>query len=203
MVLAGFGGYALLMVVPTLPAAILEPIAATIDPPHLDTARRGREASGASAGAAITRLAIPSINLDTAVVVARLVEHDGLSTWDVPNFVAGHAEGTAGAGQAGNAVVVGHVISLTHGKVFEHLDRVGPGDRVEVWDGEHQFAYRVVGTQAVARTDVSVLDADARAGLTLITCAGAWLPTVWDYSERLVVRAELDETTGPSARSRS
>ena len=27
--------------------------------------------------------------------------------------------------------------------------------------------------------------------VTLVTCTGAWLPTVWDYAERLVVRAEL------------
>ena len=29
------------------------------------------------------------------------------------------------------------------------------------------------------------------ASLTLITCTGLWLPTIWDYTERLVVRADL------------
>jgi len=29
--------------------------------------------------------------------------------------------------------------------------------------------------------------------VSLITCTGVWLPTIWDYTERLVVRAELTQ----------
>jgi sortase (surface protein transpeptidase) len=35
------------------------------------------------------------------------------------------------------------------------------------------------------------MDSTPSPTLTLITCSGAWLPTVWDYSQRLIVRADL------------
>ncbi len=43
----------------------------------------------------------------------------------------------------------------------------------------------------VTRTDTDVLAATGTPTLTLITCAGAWLPLTWDYAERFVVTAEL------------
>src|SRR5205807_10290700 len=55
----------------------------------------------------ITHVAINSIKLDTDVVPAPYSEADG-GTWEIPKFVAGHAEYTAGAGQRGNAVLFGH-----------------------------------------------------------------------------------------------
>ena len=122
---------------------------------------------------------------------APLVEHDGLRTWDVPKFVAGHAEGSAGAGESGNAIVIGHVTSLTLGHVFEHLDGVSSGDVVSVFGADRRFDYRVREVRDVARTDVAVLDPSTTPTLTLITCSGLWLPTVGDYNQRLVVTAEL------------
>jgi sortase (surface protein transpeptidase) len=53
------------------------------------------------------------------------------------------------------------------------------------------FAYSVVSTQRVPRTDQSVLEPGRVPAISLITCTGVWLPTIWDYTERLVVRAEL------------
>ena len=64
-------------------------------------------------------------------------------TWDVPKFVAGHAEGSAGAGESGNAIVIGHVTSLTLGHVFEHLDGVSSGDVLSVFGADRRFDYRV------------------------------------------------------------
>ena len=52
-------------------------------------------------------------------------------------------------------------------------------------------AYRVVDVRKVWRTDISVLEPTESPSVTLITCAGMWLPGVWDYAQRLVVRAEL------------
>jgi sortase A len=126
-------------------------------------------------------------------VPAPLAEHDGASTWDVPKFVAGHAEGSAGAGETGNAIVIGHVTSMSLGSVFEHVDRIRASDRVVVFSANRSFEYRVSDARDVSRTDVSVLDPTPTPSLTLITCSGLWLPTIGDYTQRRVVRAELQE----------
>jgi sortase A len=108
----------------------------------------------------------------------------------VPPFVVGHAEGTAGAGAAGNAVLMGHITSRNLGNVFINLDKVQVGDMLAVFSGDRQFDYRVVEVKAVPRTDVSVVEPTGKPTVTLITCTGTWLPLISDYSHRLVVRAE-------------
>lgn len=138
----------------------------------------------------ITRVVAPRIGLDAEVVPSRLVEKDGGITWEVPKFKAGHAERTAGAGQPGNAVLLGHVDSLNSGNVFKDLDQVRVGDLVQVYSGPRRFDYTVVDSRSVQRTDVSVLAATATPSVSLLTCTGTWNPLIWDYPERLVVRAE-------------
>lgn len=151
----------------------------------------GGLADAAPGGQPITRIEIPAIGLAADVVEANLVAVDGGQTWQVPAFKVGHAQGTAGAGEAGNAVLLGHVTSLRSGNVFQDLDRVHVGDTVHVFSESQQFAYEVVDTTAVSRTDNSVLQPTQVPSISLITCTGVWLPTIWDYTERLVVHAEL------------
>jgi len=138
----------------------------------------------------ITGLRIASINLETEVVVAEFSEQDG-GTWFVPRFKAGHAEFTAGAGEIGNAVLFGHVTSLSLGNVFEQLHRVHRGDTIEVFSNDRLYDYQVTELRTVSRTDISVLDPTDVPAISLITCTGAWLPQLHDYAERLVVRGEL------------
>jgi LPXTG-site transpeptidase (sortase) family protein len=196
LLVTGLGGFALLMAAPLLPADLVQPVAATVlrevpRAPDLDPALATTTTTLQDTRGAITRLAISSIELDTRVVPAQIVEHDGAITWDVPKFVAGHAEGTAGAGEPGTSVLIGHVTSLTLGNVFEHLDRVKPGALVRVWTAQRTYHYRVTDVRNVPRTDLAVLEAAATPTLSIITCSGVWLPTIWDFTERLVVRAEL------------
>ena len=139
----------------------------------------------------ITRVAIPRIWLDAEVVPAKFIQRDGGTTWEIPAFKAGHAEYTAGAGEAGNAILLGHVTSRSLGNVFQHLDRAQVGDLIHAFSGDRQFDYRVVDVRSVSRTDVSVLVTTPVASVSLFTCTGLWLPHIWDYTERLVVRAEL------------
>ena len=141
----------------------------------------------------ITRVAIPSISLDAASVPAQLIKRGGSITWEVPSFKIGHAQDTAGAGRAGNAVLVGHVTSRNMGNVFEHLGQVRVGDVVQAFNAQQRFDYRVVKVRTVSRADVSVVETTATPSLTLLTCTGAWLPLLNDYAERLAVRAELVE----------
>src|SRR6185436_10800942 len=112
----------------------------------------------------------------------------------IPAFRVGHAEMTAGAGGPGNAVLLGHVSSRAVGNVFHNLDRVRVGDKIYVSSGDEQFEYRVVDVHAVDRRDASVLRPTETPSVSLITCAGLWLPLVNDYAQRLVVKAELAAT---------
>jgi LPXTG-site transpeptidase (sortase) family protein len=142
----------------------------------------------------ITHVGIDSIDLSVDVVAAGLIERDGGLTWEVPAFKVGHAEGTAGAGQIGNGVLLGHVTSLRSGNVFQDLDRVQVGDAIGISADDNQFEYRVVSKMHVPRSDTSVAEQGDVSAVSLITCTGMWLPTIWDYTERLVVRAELVHT---------
>jgi LPXTG-site transpeptidase (sortase) family protein len=141
----------------------------------------------------ITRIEIPAIDLASDVVPAGLVERDGGLTWEVPAFKVGHAASTAGAGQRGNAVLLGHVTSIRSGNVFQDLARVQVGQTVRVFAETRQFEYTVVSSAHVGRTDSSVLEQSSTPAISLVTCTGVWLPTIWDYTERLVVRAELSQ----------
>lgn len=139
----------------------------------------------------ITHVRVEQIGLDVDVVPARLIERDAGTTWEVPAFRVGHAEWTAGAGEPGNAVLLGHVTSVRSGNVFHDLDKVEIGDVVEVFAEDQRFDYRISEVARVPRDASDVLEQGTQASVTLITCTGVWLPTIWDYTERLVVRAEL------------
>jgi LPXTG-site transpeptidase (sortase) family protein len=142
---------------------------------------------------AITHLEVERIGLSADVVPAQLVERNGATTWEVPAFKVGHAEATAGAGAPGNAVLLGHVTSVRSGNVFRDLEQMQVGDAVQIYSESDHFDYRVVDVERVQRTDAQVLEQGLTPTVSLITCTGIWLPTIWDYTERLVVRAELAE----------
>ena len=182
--------------IPSLPAPVrdlaipleLPQIAGVTDRQMTDTAVPDEVSTATTP---ITGIKAPAIGLDSEVIPAPLAEVYGAMTWEVPPFRVGHAEGTAGAGEKGNAVLMGHVISRTLGNVFQHIDDLQPGDRLSLFSDEREFIYKVTDVRAVSRTDVSVVDSTGTPSVTLITCTGVWLTDLQDYSERLVVRAEL------------
>ena len=142
----------------------------------------------------ITRLLIPTLDLEAPVAPAPFLDDAAGGTWSVPQDRAGHADGSAGAGQPGNAVLFGHVSWNNRPGVFAQLHRLQPGDAIDVF-AEADTApirYRVAARGSVTPTDASPVDPTPRPALTLITCDGLWLPLVWDYTHRLVVRAHLE-----------
>jgi LPXTG-site transpeptidase (sortase) family protein len=143
----------------------------------------------------IDHITIPSIGLDAGVVQAALIEKDGALTWDIPKQKAGHAEGTAGAGALGNAVLLGHVDSIRSGDVFRDLEKVEVGQLITVRSGSTAYTYEVVEAKVVDRADTSMVQTTQTSSITLFTCHGQWLPTIWDYTHRFVVRADLREIT--------
>jgi LPXTG-site transpeptidase (sortase) family protein len=97
-------------------------------------------------------------------------------------------------GQPGNALMNGHVDWWTGSAVFTRLSQLRPGDMITVvrGDGTH-LRFKVTGRRVVtADARVASLFAPSRvASLTLITCTGAWDPSILSATHRLLVSAVL------------
>jgi LPXTG-site transpeptidase (sortase) family protein len=141
------------------------------------------------------RLAIPSIKLDTPVQQGGIVpDAQGNPIWQTLPFVAVHyGDLTALVGAHGNAVIAGHVVTLSEGNVFRFLYQLDLDDQIQVWDDrqrEHDF--HVVDVKLVPPDDTSVMAATPDPTLTLITCGGTFDPVKREFSERLIVTAKPD-----------
>ena len=141
-------------------------------------ATRAAYAAGHVAVAApLTRMRIPALDIDTVVV-------EGV-TKGALRAGAGHYPTTPLPGHDGNVAIAGH--RTTYGQPFRHLDRLAVGDTIELVTPVGAFTYRVMRPPfVVAPTDISVLQQDARALLTLTTCH-----PVDSARDRLVVQAVL------------
>ena len=115
---------------------------------------------------------------------APVVQGDG---WEQLKKGVGQHIGTANPGEAGNLVVSAH--NDIFGELFRDLDRLQPGDEVQVSTATREYLYRVTGLEIVEPTDVSVMDPTARPTITLISC----YPYLVD-NQRIVVFAELVES---------
>lgn len=102
------------------------------------------------------------------------------------------ADGTV-PGDVGPAVVAGHVDSPTGPAVFDRLDELEPGDRVEVERDDGEVAVFVVDrAEVVAKDDfptASVYGPTPDAQLRLITCDGPYVRSSGGYQDNLVVYA--------------
>ncbi len=127
-----------------------------------------------------TRIAIPRLGIDTAVV--RLDVAGG--AWQVPSFAAGYLANGPWPGHSGNEAIAGH--DDVDGAVFRRLGEVQPGDIVSVSAGGQAYRYRITALRAVSPGSVDVLRPTRAATLTLITCAPYGIDT-----QRLVARAVL------------
>ena len=101
----------------------------------------------------------------------------------------GHYPGTAMPGERGNCVVAGHRNHvLAH--ALRHLDKIEPGDTIEITYNSTVLVYEVVQTMVVNPDEVWVMGSKVLPGkthvLTVITCTPVFNPT-----QRLIVHAAL------------
>ncbi len=139
------------------------------------------------------RLAIPAIKLDTVVKQGGIVvDAAGKPAWQTLPFVAVHyGDLTSLIGAPGNAVIAGHVVTLTEGNVFRFLYKLDVDDQIQVWDDrQHEHDFRVVDVKLVPPSDTSVMAPTPDQTLTLITCGGSFDPVKREFSDRLVVTAK-------------
>ena len=138
------------------------------------------------------RLEIPSIKVDTEVKPAGIVTgNDGQPEWETLPFVAAHYDLLGPVGAPGNAVISGHVVTLSMGNVFRDLHQVKLGEPIEVFTGDSHFRYRVEEIKVVRPDAVEVMAPSEDARLTVITCTGAFDPRTRTFSDRLVVVGKL------------
>jgi sortase A len=126
-------------------------------------------------------LHIAKIGLDKVIV-------EGTTTDDLRQG-PGHYTGTPLPGEAGNASIAGH--RTTYGAPFYNLDRLSPGDPIQVTTVQGAFTYRVTRTLIVDPGDTAVVASTATPELTLTTCNPRF-----SAAQRLVVHAAL--TTAPA-----
>jgi sortase A len=78
---------------------------------------------------------------------------------------AGHVPGTPSPGGDGNVVIAAHRDTF-----FRTLERVVPGDRIQIVTATWRHAYIVESTEVVDPNETRVLESRGRRELTLITC---------------------------------
>ncbi|MFG1673377.1 class F sortase [Micromonospora sp. NPDC049282] len=140
------------------------------------------------------RIAIPRIGVDADVVPVATDDNGAL---EVPPLerpeVAGWYRPGPAPGQAGNAVLVGHVDSQRGPAVFFDLGRLRPGDTVRVVRADGRTAaFTVDGVGAYPKDRFPterVYGGGGTSRLRLITCGGRFNPRTGSYPDNIVVFA--------------
>ena len=95
----------------------------------------------------------------------------------------GHIRGTALPGQPGNVGIAGHRDTL-----FRPLRNIRQNDVILLTTLQGEYRYRVVTTEIVSPTDVSVLSSGGQEVLTLVTCYPFYF--IGAAPDRFIVRAK-------------
>ena len=140
-----------------------------------------------------TRLIIPSLGVNAEV---EPVGDDAQGHMAAPSRAerVGWYQPGAMPGDAGNAVLDGHLDWTTGPAVFWHLARLGPGDEVSVQRADGSQVKFVVDSKAVFPFNASPPGLFTNVGppaLVLVTCYGPWDRQNGTYADRLVVHAAL------------
>lgn len=142
------------------------------------------------------RLLIPKISVDapfTKLAIGPTGQLQPPPAADT-NLVGWYAKGVS-PGEAGTAIVAGHVDTATSAAVFAELGELRKGDvfHVERADGR-RASFMVDSAETFAKDDFPsrrVYGDTAQAQVRLITCAGDYDRTARDYTDNLVVFAHL------------
>ncbi|MFE3168088.1 class F sortase [Streptomyces sp. NPDC059224] len=158
--------------------------------------RQARQTGEALSRSAPTRLLIPKIAVDAPFTTLTLAPSGQLEPPPAAdtNLVGWYAEGPA-PGEAGTAIIAGHVDTKISAAVFVRLAELEPGDGFSVLRADGTKADFVVDSaDTFAKDDFPserVYADTNRPEVRLITCAGDYDHDAKDYTENLVVFAHL------------
>jgi sortase A len=123
------------------------------------------------------RLVIPAIGVSDVFV-------QGTGSADLRKG-PGHYPATPLPGERGTVAIAGH--RTTYGAPFRNVDKLDPGDRIELRMPYARFTYRVERTKIVPPTELSVTDRVAHDRLVLSACH-----PLYSAAQRIIVFARLD-----------
>jgi sortase (surface protein transpeptidase) len=142
-------------------------------------------------GPAPSRVRIPAIGVDSPLEALHLDTTGALAPPSKYQDAGWYADGTP-PGDVGPAVIAGHIDSKTGPAVFYRLDRLRPGDLVEVARGGHWLGFRVVAIDRYPKKafpTAAVYGPTPDPQLRLITCGGAFDRARKSYVDNTVVYA--------------
>lgn len=161
-------------------------------------------------GSPATRLQIPKLHMDLAVVAAGIYSYQQnnqiVSDWTIPFNAAGHLTTTVQPGEIGNAVISGHHNLVAPDKfglgVFAGLWNLAIGDeihvdtadgKVQLWRVKETFPIKEGGEPLAVRIrHAQQIMADTPEPiLTLLTCWNGQSNPLSGNTYRWIVRAEL------------
>lgn len=142
-----------------------------------------------------TNISIPSIGVNAKVERVGK-KADGSMATPSSFETTGWYELGAKPGEAGNAVIDGHVNNaLTKAGVFEHLSDIKVGDTIVVTDANGRALAFVATETDQYNTETApaaeIFTATGASQLVLITCDGQWDAAAHSYDKRFVVYAKL------------
>ena len=139
------------------------------------------------------RLRIPAINVDAAVEQVGVDSQGRIAAPTKTDDVGWYKLGAA-PGDAGNAVIDGHLDWYDGPAVFRALGKMKVGDQIMVLREDGTQAKFIVDGTSVMPYDASTDAMFTKSGppsLTLITCAGTWDRQRGTYLQRLVVHSHM------------
>lgn len=146
---------------------------------------------------------IPSLGLSADIEPTGILENGEMG---VPEQIdqVGWFEPGFPVGAKGNAVLAGHVDSLTGPAVFYYLDKLEIGEHVNILDANGREMVFEVKEKSSYVTDQApigeIFGASEKRMINLITCTGDFDRDTGSHEERLVVSAELvSDSASPEA----
>jgi sortase (surface protein transpeptidase) len=162
--------------------------AAWIQPSRLDVVPEDTLGTGAP-----TRVRVPSIKVDSPLEALVMDARGALQPPKAYGEAGWFAQGTL-PGDAGPAVIAGHVDSKTGPAVFYHLRELKTGARIEVERAGAWLAFSVTAVERYPKTafpSTKVYGPTPVAELRLITCGGTFDTARNSYRDNVVVYAVL------------
>lgn len=145
------------------------------------------------------RLTIAAIGVDAVVEPVGLDVQGRMAAPSRADRVGWYRPGTV-PGDAGNAVIDGHLDWTSGPAVFWRLGKLKVGDQITVLRDDGTQAKFIADGTSVMPYDASTDALFTKSGppsLTLITCTGSWDRQRETYSQRLVVHATLALSVAP------
>lgn len=173
-------------------------VAATPSPTVTFSAPAAAVQRPADAGSPPVQVTIPDLGIDQGLLGLRVKPDRSLEIPESADDLGWWRDGPA-PGEAGAALVVGHVDSTEGPGVFYHLSTLQEGAVVSVRRADGRTVrFAVTGTQVFPKDDFPdelVYRTEGKPSLHLVTCGGTFDRETGHYRDNVVVFADLIEET--------